>query len=657
MSYEKEDLASKFIRDTYYTHESENTDKANNHSTDTYLDQKMAPAAFPDNTSDAGFALNYDPYPDTTLGAVGAAGFKDPLVIARATVRAMIEEHQRKHNNTEEKLVAIVRARQLEVRKEQELDLARAIRRHHEDEQIQKRLMSNYRERGLMKRDPELMTMAVSSGEDVIPRSEATSRKRRLEDGILLRSVLQRKQDQLTLLNDLRTATRRGNEDDTLFPRKISHHQNVISSGVSRLLPVTSHGNSSVSLPLSSLQTSFSQPLSLSSSSLSSRRPTYIEDQASSFAERLHPRNNSQFTPNDFRNDRSQAILNSLYSSTSGPISSNQDISSLRNYYNAVNASGRTGSGNLNNIMHVNMPTPGTNLPSIAHTGAGADWLRASNGVAAANSSLMRASSRQQEKHALDGRDDHSMHVSLPTPGANLPSIAHTGAGADWLRASNGVAANSSLMRASSRQQEKHALEGQDDILVDSKRIKKSDKITGVNDGNGMEQEAEQQQKRFNKHQCKQWTLKFHELLGFKEKMGHCNVPHGYKENLALAMWVKRQRHQYNLLVEKKTSTLTGERIKLLENIGFVWNCLETAWEQHFQDLRDYVMRTGHCAVPPTYKTNTRLASWVVTQRRQCKLLEDGKQSSMNPKRLEKLKQIGFPVKTKKASLANIFTK
>jgi hypothetical protein len=58
--------------------------------------------------------------------------------------------------------------------------------------------------------------------------------------------------------------------------------------------------------------------------------------------------------------------------------------------------------------------------------------------------------------------------------------------------------------------------------------------------------------------------------------------------------WVKRQRHQYNLMVERKTSTLTGERIRLLETIGFVWNCLETAWEQHFQDLRHFVVRTGH---------------------------------------------------------------
>jgi len=504
----------------------------------------MSPAAT-DNTCDAAIALNYDPHPNTNLAAIGAADFKGavPLVIARA----MMQEHRRQQNDAE--IAAILRARHIEARKEEELDLARAIRRHHEDEQIQKQLLS-MRERELIKRDNEPLTMAISGGEDSSLLSEATSKKRRLEGDLLLRSVLQRKQ--------------------------LSRYQNTIPPRGSRLLPLSSYENGLVTLSSSS-QTSLSQPLSLLSS-LSPLTSPFIEDQASSAAERLHGRTKSQYNRTDCHIDRSQAILNSLYSSTPGPITSSQDIVSLRKYYDAVNASSFTGSGN----MHGNMPTPGTNLQSIAHTGAGA------------------------------------------------------GVGADWLH-------------DSSRKQEKHGLEGQGCLIIGSERTKTAANLVGENDDNGGEQEGEQQQKRFNKHQVRQWTLKFHELLAFKDRMGHCNVPHGYKDNLALAMWVKRQRHQYNLMVEKKTSTLTGERIRLLENIGFVWNCLETAWEQHFQDLRHFVVRTGHCAVPSTYKRNSRLASWVVTQRRQCKLLEDGKQSSMTPKRFEKLKKIGFPVKTKKA--------
>jgi len=546
----KKKVLHQYSRDPNNTsQEGENNDK---------LDQKMAPAA-KDSYSDAEIALNYNQHQDTSFNVVGAASFKDPLVVARA----MIEEHQRNQNDAEEKLVAILRARQLEARKEQELDLARAIRRHHEDEQVQKQLMSMHREGGLMKRDNELMNMAVSGGQDPSLRSEETSRKRRFE-GDFFRNVFQRKQDEMTLLNDI----------------KFSRHQNIMQPGGTRRIPLTNYDQGLSALPFPP-QTALPQ-------SLSSRAPTFLEDQA--YAERLQRRNNSQFNRNDFHNDISQAILNALYSSTSGPTSSNQDVSSLHKYFNAANTSTLTASGNLNN-MHANIPTSGTNFSSIANTGAGADWLCASKGGAAANSILMRASSLQQEKPVE---------------------------------------------------------EGQDDLIINSNYINAADNLIGMNEV-ASELDEEQQQKRFNKHQCKQWTIKFHELLAFKGSMGHCNVPHGYKDNLALAMWVKRQRHQYNLMVDKKTSTLTGERIKLLENLGFVWNCLETAWEQHFQDLHHFVMRTGHCAVPSTYKRNPRLASWVVTQRRQCKLLEDGKQSSMTRKRLEKLVQIGFPVKTKKA--------
>lgn len=351
----------------------------------------MAPAAN-ENTSDAGLALNYFSHVDPTLTSVGA-NLKDPLAVARAMI-----EHHRQQNDTEEKIAAIVRARQIEARKEQELDLARAIRRRHEDEQIQKQLLSIHRERELRKHD---------------------------EGDLLWRSMLQRKQDELKLLR----------QDDTLLK---------MSQGGTRLVPLTSYENSLLSLPLSSQSSLLS-----SSSTLSSRTASFLEDQVSA----LHGRSNSQFNRTDFRNDRSQAILNSLYSSRPGSISPNQDLSSLRKFYEDI-----TANASLDN-MHANLSTSVTNLSSIDHAGAGAgaDWLSASTGGNLSNASLMSISNRQQ----------------------------------------------------------KRSLEGQDDLLVSSKRLK-----TGESDGVGSEQE-EQQQKRFNKHQCKQWTLKFHELLAFKERMGH----------------------------------------------------------------------------------------------------------------------------------------
>jgi len=145
------------------------------------------------------------------------------------------------------------------------------------------------------------------------------------------------------------------------------------------------------------------------------------------------------------------------------------------------------------------------------------------------------------------------------------------------------------------------------------------------------------------KHQCEKWTTKYQQLLEFKAEQGHCNVPHGYKKNVGLALWVKRQRHQYNMLLGKKKSTLTGERIRLLEEIGHTWNYHDSTWEKQYEDLRQYSILHGHCDVPSSYKENLKLASWVITTRRQCKLLKDGKPGSMTLERLTKLDGIGFP--------------
>lgn len=252
----------------------------------------------------------------------------------------------------------------------------------------------------------------------------------------------------------------------------------------------------------------------------------------------------------------------------------------------------------------------------------------------------------------------NNIYAAMPTSTAPLATSSIIGAAMDVLRDS-ASAASSHFVRPSSRQQETREHEGQyDHILATAKRIKKTVGNRAVNNGDGFEQQHHhqsgqqsqqaQQQQRFNKHQCKQWTVKYQELLAFKAKEGHCNVPHGYKKNTGLAMWVKRQRRQFNIIVDNQLSTLTGERIRLLNDIGFVWSCFDSAWEQHFEELRHFAICNGHCVVPSTYIENPKLASWAITQRRQCKLLGDGKPSSMTLKRLAALQRIGFSVTTRK---------
>lgn len=60
------------------------------------------------------------------------------------------------------------------------------------------------------------------------------------------------------------------------------------------------------------------------------------------------------------------------------------------------------------------------------------------------------------------------------------------------------------------------------------------------------------------------WNTRMNELREFKEANGHVMIPSSYK-NKQLASWVSTQRKKYN------NGSLARERIKELEQMGFVW--------------------------------------------------------------------------------------
>ncbi len=67
------------------------------------------------------------------------------------------------------------------------------------------------------------------------------------------------------------------------------------------------------------------------------------------------------------------------------------------------------------------------------------------------------------------------------------------------------------------------------------------------------------------------WDLRFGELRKYRERFGDCNVPSNWTENKQLGRWVRRQRAKY------KEETLSKDRIKHLEDIGFAWTY---PWEE-----------------------------------------------------------------------------
>ena len=65
------------------------------------------------------------------------------------------------------------------------------------------------------------------------------------------------------------------------------------------------------------------------------------------------------------------------------------------------------------------------------------------------------------------------------------------------------------------------------------------------------------------------WESRFADLALWKAQRGTCVV--SQKEDSALARWVSNQRKQKRLLSEGKASSLTEERVEMLESLGFDW--------------------------------------------------------------------------------------
>jgi hypothetical protein len=138
------------------------------------------------------------------------------------------------------------------------------------------------------------------------------------------------------------------------------------------------------------------------------------------------------------------------------------------------------------------------------------------------------------------------------------------------------------------------------------------------------------------------WDDRLSELAEYRESHGHCNVLRKYSENSKLGCWVNEQRRNYRVYLDGKKSSLTTVRIQELESLDFVWNILDTAWEDCLSELTDYYSIHGHCKVPHRYSKNSKLGFWVKTQRRHYKLYLKGEKSSMTLSRIQELEGLGF---------------
>lgn len=136
----------------------------------------------------------------------------------------------------------------------------------------------------------------------------------------------------------------------------------------------------------------------------------------------------------------------------------------------------------------------------------------------------------------------------------------------------------------------------------------------------------------------KKWEAKFALLKDYIAEHGTPNVP---KSNEPLSCWVRKQRYEYSKFRNKKKAHINRQRIEKLNEVGFQFRLRGDLipWGVHFEELKQYKAEHDNFVIP---RNHPRLGSWSVYQKAQYKHFAEGKKSTLDQFKVEKLISIGF---------------
>ena len=129
------------------------------------------------------------------------------------------------------------------------------------------------------------------------------------------------------------------------------------------------------------------------------------------------------------------------------------------------------------------------------------------------------------------------------------------------------------------------------------------------------------------------WFERLNDAKNFYKENGHCLIPYNYEtpDGIKLGGWVNIQRAKY------RNGELANDRVKMLNEIDFVWEPNEQAWYNALSKFEAYKARTGSTKISLDYKDaddQYTLGAWVS---KQSKLLKSGK---LDKKQAEALKAV-----------------
>ena len=130
------------------------------------------------------------------------------------------------------------------------------------------------------------------------------------------------------------------------------------------------------------------------------------------------------------------------------------------------------------------------------------------------------------------------------------------------------------------------------------------------------------------------WQEGYAHLAAYNRQHGDSNVPQRYvcDDGYPLGSWTSNQRCMY------REGKLTGERIRMLEELGIVWNIQADRWNRGYSFAKAYRRNGGQVPVLLSYVTaeGYPLGEWLHSQERRYK------KGVLEADRIERLAEIGI---------------
>ena len=128
------------------------------------------------------------------------------------------------------------------------------------------------------------------------------------------------------------------------------------------------------------------------------------------------------------------------------------------------------------------------------------------------------------------------------------------------------------------------------------------------------------------------WQQYIQKLEEYRSEKGDLLVPHLHvtSDGFKLGKWVSNRR--------SRRDKLSKEKVKKLDEMGFVWDAEEQKWQQGIQKLEEYRSEKGDLLVRRRHVTSDgfKLGNWVNSRRREMS------RDKLSKEKIKKLDDMGF---------------